>query len=191
MLFSVLSFGINIGMTMRNAWHNFVTNIPLRFILFGFINYILVSIQGSFQAMRDLNQYLHFGQWAVGHAHLALLGAFGLVGVGIMFWGVPKITGKPIFSEKLMSVTWWLAFGGFILFMIGMTTAGLVQSAAWSTGMTVATVLPLLPPYFIVRAIGGGIVVVAAYVFAVDIIMTFIQKPKTNPTEVQNGGSTQ
>jgi cbb3-type cytochrome oxidase subunit 1 len=52
-------------------------------------------------------------------------------------------------------------------------------------------VLPLLPPYFIVRAIGGGIVVVAAYVFAVDIIMTFIQKPKTNPTEVQNGGSTQ
>jgi cbb3-type cytochrome oxidase subunit 1 len=41
----------------------------------------------------------------------------------------------------------------------------------------VAQVLPFLEPYFILRAIGGGIVVVSAFLFAINIIMTFLSKP--------------
>lgn len=179
MMFSVLAFAANIGMTMRGAWNKLFSNVPLRFIVFGFINYILVSVQGSFQALQSMNVYLHFGQWPVGHAHLSLLGAFGFAAMGAMFWLVPKITGKKIFSEKLMNITWWISFGGFILFFIGMTVAGLVQNAGWFQHMTIAQVLPMLTPYFVLRAIGGGIVVISAYLFAANIIMTFLYKPKT------------
>lgn len=177
MMFSVLTFAVNIGMTLRGSWRNVIDNVPLRFMVFGFINYILVSIQGTFQGLRTTNIYLHFSQWPVGHAHLALLGAFGFTAAGATFWLVPRITGKKLFSKALMDWSWWLGFTGFIFFMAAMTVAGLVANAGWYMHMTVATVLPTLFIYFVVRAIGGGMIVVAAYIFAIDIIMTFLSKP--------------
>jgi cytochrome c oxidase cbb3-type subunit I/II len=177
MMFSVLTFGTNIGMTIRGSWNKIFSNVPLRFIVFGFINYIFVSIQGTFQAFREMNQYLHFSQWPVMHSHLALYAAMGISIMGVMFWLVPRITGKRLFSKKLMDVTWWVSFMGYIVFMAGMMLAGLVANSGWYAHMTVAQVLPLLGPYFVVRAVGGGIVVVSAFLFAINIIATFLSKP--------------
>jgi cytochrome c oxidase cbb3-type subunit I/II len=191
MMFSVLTFGANIGMTIRGAWHNIFSNVPLRFIVLGFINYIFVSIQGTFQAFRDMNIYLHYSQWPVMHSHLSLYAAFGITIMGIMFWVVPRITGKQLFSKKLMDVTWWVTFLGFIVFMAGMMLAGLVQNAGWFTHMTIAQVLPTLEPYFILRAIGGGIVVVSAFLFAFDIILTIISKQKVHLGTSETPGGVQ
>ena len=177
MMFSVLTFGTNIGMTIRGAWHKIFSDVPLRFIVFGFINYIFVSIQGTFQAFRDMNLYLHFSQWPVMHSHLALYASMGISIMGVMFYLVPRITGKRLFSKKLMDVTWWITFMGYIVFMAGMMLAGLVANSGWYSHMTIAQVLPFLEPYFIVRAAGGGIVVVSAFLFAINIIATFLSKP--------------
>ena len=177
MMFSVLTFGTNIGMTIRGAWHKIFSDVPLRFIVFGFINYIFVSIQGTFQAFRDMNLYLHFSQWPVMHSHLSLYASMGIAIMGAMFYLVPRITGKRLFSKKLMDVTWWITFMGFIVFMAGMMLAGLVANSGWYSHMTIAQVLPFLEPYFIVRAAGGGIVVVSAFLFAINIIATFLSKP--------------
>jgi cytochrome c oxidase cbb3-type subunit I/II len=186
MMVSVLTFAVNIGMTLRKSWHQIITNMPLRFIVFGFICYIFVSIQGSFQGLRSTNLYLHFSQWPVGHAHLALLGAFAFTAVGVTFWLVPRITGKKLYSDKLMSVTWWLSFTGFIFFMSGMTIAGIVANSAWAQHMTVASALPMLQPHFVVRAIGGGVIVVAAYIFAYTIIRTFLSQSPANTIPAPN-----
>jgi cytochrome c oxidase cbb3-type subunit I/II len=187
MMFSVLTFGANIGMTLRGAWHNIFSNVPLRFIVFGFLCYIAVSIQGTFQAFRDMNLYLHYSQWPVMHSHLSLYAAFGVTIMGVMFWVVPRVTGKKLFSKRLMDVTWWVTLLGFTIFMAGMMLAGLEANAAWFTHMTVAQALPFLTPYFIVRAIGGGIVVVSAFLFAINIIMTFLSKPlvRHEPVKVE------
>jgi cytochrome c oxidase cbb3-type subunit I/II len=188
MMFSVLTFGTNIGMTIRGAWDNIFSNVPLRFILFGFINYIFVSIQGTFQAFRDTNLYLHFSQWPVMHSHLALYAAFGIAIMGCMFWLVPRITGKKLYSKKLMDITWWITFMGFIIFMAGMMLAGLVANASWYAHLTIAQTLPDLQPYFILRAIGGGIVVVSAFLFAINIIMTFLSKPLIHHKNLETYG---
>jgi len=190
MLFSVLSFGVNVGMTMRGAWHTILRSVPLRFMVFGFICYILVSLQGSFQALRSMNLYLHFSQWPVGHAHLALLGGFGFAVVGVMYYVVPRIKRRPIYSSRLMGVTWWIAFGGFIIFFLGMSLAGLVQNSAWFTHMTIAQALPFLTPYFVVRAIGGGMVVVAGYLFAINIILTLMGRTSGKGPMMESGGMT-
>ena len=177
MMISVLTFATNIGMTLRGAWDSVWSNVPLRFIVFGFINYILVSIQGTFQAFRDMNLYLHYSQWPVMHSHLALYGSFAITIMGIMYFLVPRLSGRKLWSKKLMDVSWWLTLLGFIIFMAGMMLAGLVVNASWFTHQTVVQALPMLTPYLIVRAIGGGIVVVSAFLFAIDIIMTIFSKP--------------
>ena len=188
MMFSVLTFGVNIGMTVRGAWHKIWSNVPLRFIMFGFINYIFVSIQGTFQAFRDTNLYLHFSQWPVMHSHLALYASFGIAIMGGMFWLVPRITGKKLYSKKLMDVTWWVTLMGFVTFMAGMMLAGLVANSQWYQHLTVVQALDALRPYYILRAIGGGIVVVSAFLFAIDIIATFFSKPLVHPQNVENYG---
>jgi cytochrome c oxidase cbb3-type subunit I/II len=191
MMFSVLTFATNIGMTIRGAWHTILNNVPLRFIVFGFINYIFGSIQGSFQALREANVYLHFSQWPVMHSHITLYASFGITIMGAMFWVVPRITGKKLYSKKLMDVTWWVTLMGYIVFMAGMMLAGLVANAPWYTRMTIAQALPFLTPYFILRAIGGGMVVVSAFLFAANIIATFLSKPLVRREDLEMEGVAQ
>ena len=176
MMFSVITFAVNIGMTVRQAWHHVIYDVPLRFMAFGFLNYIFVSMQGTLQGLRTTNAYLHFSQWPVGHAHMALLGAFGFTSVGLIYWLVPKITGNRLYSRSLMNWSWWVAFTGYFFFMFAMTVAGLVANAQWIQHMTIAQALPTLRVYFILRAIGGGTIVIGAYIFAFDVILTFLGK---------------
>jgi cytochrome c oxidase cbb3-type subunit I/II len=178
MVVPVITFAVNILLTMRGTWGVLVKDIPFRFIFAGFAMYALASFQGSFQSFRTTNAYLHFSQWPVGHAHLALLGGFGFLSAGLLYWLVPKVIGKSIYSRKLTSLSFWLAFLGFIVFFSAMSIAGLVANSAWWEHVNLVAVLPLLRPHFIYRAIGGGMIVVAAYILAYNILMTFVAATK-------------
>ena len=62
-----------------------------------------------------------------------------------------------------------------------MIVGGLVANAQWIQHMTVASTLPTLRVYYILRAMGGGTIVIGAYVFAVNIFMTYLSKPSEKP----------
>ncbi len=181
MMIPVLAFITNILLTMRGSWNRFVESIPLRFILIGAFFYFLVSAQGTFQAMRDINMYLHFSQWPVGHAHLALLGSFGFLVMGTIYFIIPRVTGREIFSMRLASYHFWFTILGFVLFFASMTNLGLIQSSGWTQNITIVIVLPQLKPLFIVRALGGGTIILGQYIFFYNIMMTLRGKPAQEP----------
>jgi cytochrome c oxidase cbb3-type subunit I/II len=175
MMVPVLAFLVNIGLTMRGSWHKLTGNAALQFAFAGFVMYFLGSLQGSLQALRDTNAFLHFSQWPVGHAHLSLLGGFGFLAVGAAFFLVPRLTGFKIYSRGLMTLTWWVAFIGFLSFFAAMTVAGLQQNANWWEHINVTETLPILRVSFVWRAVSGGIVILAAFMWAYNIIMTFVR----------------
>ena len=158
MMVPVLAFLVNIGLTMRGSWHKLVGNTPLQFIFAGFVMYILVSIQGTLQGLRSTNAYLHFSQWPVSHSHLALLGGFGFLAVGAMFFLVPRILKTRLYSLNLMRWSWWLAFIGFLSFFASMVVTGLQQNANWWAHINVVETLPTLQTDLVWRAISGGVV---------------------------------
>ena len=82
LLIPVTAFVINMFMTVRGSWRKAFYSIPLRFALTGAFWYMAVSLQGSSQALRGFNQFIHFTNWTVAHAHLALLGLRRLHDVG-------------------------------------------------------------------------------------------------------------
>ncbi len=174
MLVPVLVFGVNLGVTLRDSWRKMPGNPVLMFLVAGFWMYLLGSVQGTFQGLRSTNLYLHFSQWPVSHSHLTLLGAFGFLSAGLALWIVPRLKSFRIFSFQLMRYSWWMAFTGFFLFFLAMVIAGLIQNANWFDHINVIETLPTLRIPFIIRAITGGIVVVAAYMVAVNVILTFI-----------------
>jgi cytochrome c oxidase cbb3-type subunit I/II len=186
MLVPILAVTVNIGITMKGSWQKLIGNHPLQFIFAGFVMYILASVQGSLQALRDTNAFLHFSQWPVGHAHLALLGGFGLLAVGGAYYLIPKITGYKIYSQGLMRLSWWVAFIGFLSFFAAMTVVGLQQNSNWWSHINVIESLPVLRVGFVWRAVSGGVVIVAAFIFGYNIIMTFFKgKPQTEASELE------
>jgi cytochrome c oxidase cbb3-type subunit I/II len=173
MFVPVLAFATNILLTMRGGVARLFHDVPLRFMATGFFFYILVSFQGSLQALRSTNAYTHFSQWPVGHAHLALLGGFGFLSVGVGYWLANNLTEKRMYSDYLMRITYWIMTTGFLIFFAGMTIAGLVANSAWWIHMGIAPVLPMLKVHFIVRAVGGGMVFIGACLFSINVLLTF------------------
>ncbi|KAF0209394.1 MAG: cbb3-type cytochrome c oxidase subunit I [Actinomycetota bacterium] len=169
----VLTFAVNILLTTRGVRMPY-KDTTFRFIMAGFFMYIGVSLQGSFQALRTTNAYLHFSQYPVAHAHLALTGAMGFTVVGLALRLVPLVCKRELWNRKLLDITWWVAITGFITFFTGMTLAGLVANAAWWNQIQVVPTLPLLPVHFFIRAVGGGMVVTAAYLFGFNLFMTML-----------------
>ena len=183
MILPVVAFMMNIFLTMRGNWNRFVTSIPLRFVVTGWAAYILVSYQGSHQALRAVNLITHFTQYVPGHAHLALLFFSASVLMGGVYHALPRILNCRLYSRTLANVQYSVYVVGFVFFFTGFILTGLVQGTNWlHQGLPVWSVLPGLRPYMALRAAGGALVVVSFALFAVNVLATAMQrKPVSRP----------
>lgn len=176
MILPVVAFMMNILLTMRGNWNRIISSIPLRFVVTGWAAYILVSYQGSHQALKGINELTHFTQYVPGHAHLSLLFFAASVIMGAAYYVIPRICGCQLFSRRLANIQYSLYFVGFIFFFGGFLLTGLVQGSAWvHQGLPVWSVLPGLWPYMALRASGGALVVTSFILFTYNIWATALQ----------------
>lgn len=178
LLVPVFSALTNFFMTMKGKWHMLATDMTLRFVITSTIWYYITCIQGPFQATRWINWYIHFTQWVVGHAHLALLGAFSFISVASIYYGLPRLTGRPWYSQGLIRAHYWLKTLGFSIMLLSLTTAGLIQSAGWAFGMPVDQWSLQIRPYWIIRAFSGVMIVLGQVLFAYNAYRTLYTPAK-------------
>ena len=172
----VFAFSTNLFMTMRGQWGQMLENTPLRFVLTGAFFYLAASFQGTIQSFMAVNRFVHFTQWTVAHAHLALLGAFGFIASGATLYMVPQIVRKPIWSRNFADVQYWLMLVGINGFFWALTAAGLAQASAWVTlGEQVTKAYPVVKPYFFLRSAFGGMIVVGVWMQLINVIQTVRQ----------------
>jgi cytochrome c oxidase cbb3-type subunit 1 len=192
MVLPVVAFMMNIFLTMRGNWNRFVTSIPLRFMVTGWAAYILVSYQGSHQALRSINLITHFTQYVPAHAHLALLFFSASAVMGGVYHALPRILDCRLYSRVLANVQYSVYVVGFAFFFGGFVLTGLVQGTDWlHQGLPVWSVLPGLRPYMALRAAGGALVVVSFALFAVNVLATAIQrKPVSRPAPTASAPAT-
>jgi cbb3-type cytochrome c oxidase subunit I len=183
MILPVAAFMMNIFLTMRGNWNRFMTSVPLRFIITGWAAYVLVSFQGSQQALRGINLLTHFTQYVPGHAHFALMFFAASTLFGLMYHAIPRIYNCRLYSTRLANVQYSLYVVGFVFFFGGFLLTGLLQGSAWlHEGLPVWSVLPGLRPYMALRASGGGLLVISFALFAFNMIATVVQRrPAIHP----------
>ncbi len=180
MVLPVVAFMMNILLTMRGNWNRFMASIPLRFVVTGWLSYVLVSYQGSHEALRGINLLTHFTQYVPGHAHLALLFFGASVVIGGMYYVVPRVYDCRIYSRTLANVQYSLYCIGFLFFFSGFILSGLVQGTNWlHQGLPVWSVLPGLRPYMALRASGGILLVLSFVLFAVNAFATVWRRHPT------------
>jgi len=169
-----MAFLINIWYTARGKLGEVHADIGAKFVFTGTIMYFFVSIQGSIMALPAVQRITHFNNWVVAHAHVGVLGFAGMIALGGLYYILPRITGRPLYSRLLADLQYWLVLIGVTGFTVVLTIAGLIQGNAWYNGETVYRVLAEIHMYYIVRASLGLIVFSAAIIGVYNILRTLL-----------------
>ena len=144
------------------------------------ILFMFGGIGGLVNASYNINLVIHNTTWVSGHFHLTVATAVTLSFMGITYWLVPYLTGRTLWKPKWALVQAWLWFIGMMIFSNAMHTLGLL-GAPRRTPLGLA---PYIPPEWNARllqtAVGGAILLIAAYLYVLIIIATaFSKKPAT------------
>lgn len=172
MVIPVLTVLVNFFKTMDEEWWRIPGNTPLKFLTMAMICYLITCIQGPLQATRAINAYLHFSQWVVGHAHMALLGTFTFIQVAMMYYAIPRVLKRPLYSERIANIQFWISVIAFSLFFLSLTIAGLQQAAGWSSQVMVQYTSLWLKPMYFVRTLSGAALVFSFCLFVYNILQT-------------------
>ena len=176
MVIPVMVFLINIWYTVRGRLGDIHADIGAKFVFTGTIYYFFVNIQGSMMALPDVQRITHFNNWVVAHAHVGVLGFAGVTALGGLYFILPRITGRPLYSKFLADLQYWLVLIGITGFAIVLTIVGLIQGQAWYNGETLYRTLPEIQPYYVTRASLGLMIVVGAYLGLYNIVRSVFSK---------------
>jgi cytochrome c oxidase subunit 1 len=153
----------------------------LAMILFAF-----GGISGLTNASYNVNLVVHNTVWVAGHFHLTVGTAATLSFIGILYWMLPKLTGKQLFNKRLAVWQGWLWFAGMLLFSNGYHMLGLGYGAPRRTMLGAAPyALPEWQPFLIEAAIGATILFISGLFFFINVLGTvFASKPLTEAVEM-------
>jgi len=181
MVIPVMAFLINIWYTARGKLGLIHEDIGGKFVFTGTIMYFIVSIRGSMMALPDVQRVTHFSHWVVGHAHVGVLGFAGMIALGGLYFTIPRITGRPLFSRFLADLQYWMILIGVSGFAIVLTISGLIQGHAWLNGETVYRILPQIHIYNIIRASLGLLIFLTAISGFYNIHKSLFSAPGETP----------
>ena len=174
MVIPVMVFLINIWYTAKGKLGEIHADIGAKFVFAGTIMYFFVSIQGSIMALPQVQRVTHFNNWVVGHAHIGVLGFAAMIALGGLYFIIPRITGRPLYSRLLADLQYWLILIGVVGFTVVLTTVGLIQGNAWLNGETVYRVLPEIHLYYVLRASLGVLIFSSAIIGLYNIIRSLL-----------------
>lgn len=104
-------------------------NAPAFYFLLGsaVLELVGAGILGFVMTFALTNVWSH-GTWVTGgHAHLALFGTFGMLGIGAAYWAVPAIRNVPHFDQRLGKLAFWLVFTGILGVALSFAFGGTIQ----------------------------------------------------------------
>jgi cbb3-type cytochrome oxidase subunit 1 len=88
------------------------------------------------------------------------------------YYIIPKVTGRKIYSKKLAVLHFWLTLIGWILMLVSLTIAGLIQAAGWHFSIAMDQWAFEQEPYMLVRFISGLMITLGQVFFLFNIYKT-------------------
>jgi cytochrome c oxidase subunit 1 len=136
------------------------------------------GVGGLILASFNVNMVVHNTAYVVGHLHLTVGTAVMLTFVGITYWLVPHLAGRPLWSTKLALAQVWLWFAGVMLFsptlhelgLRGMPRRTMIGHAAYLQADW-KTLLPLV-------GIGGALMFLSMLGYFLNMVLTVVASPR-------------
>jgi cytochrome c oxidase cbb3-type subunit 1 len=110
-----------------------------------------------------VNSLSHYTDWTIGHVHSGALGWVAMISIGSMYYLIPRLFGRAeMHSVKLITVHFWVATIGVVLYIAAMWIAGVMQGLMWRAvnpdGTLTYTFVESVKstyPFYAIRLLGG------------------------------------
>jgi cytochrome c oxidase cbb3-type subunit I len=174
LMIPVWSLVWNFLATMKGQWHQLKDNVPIKFLMAGTIFYLLTCFQGPMHSLRTVNAIVSKTDWIVGHAHMAVLGAFSFFAIGSAYYCIPRMLKTKLHSDALANATFWLWLIGGLSFFVSLWIGGFLQGLQWND-VTIPFIdtVKFIKPYWLVRLVGGTLMFVGIVIFFWNILATY------------------
>ena len=159
----------NLLLSLRGSSGTASKDVPLRFVWFGVISYLVVSLQGSIQAFMPINRVIHFTDWVIGHSHLAMIGFGSFVALGGIAHMWQHIPGTR-YNERMMNWSFWLLATGLTLMITDLTIAGLVEAQVWESSAPWIDSVRAVASYWLVRTFSGLPILAGFLLFWISLV---------------------
>ncbi len=170
---------INGIMTLSGAWQKLRTDPILKFLIVSVSFYGMSTFEGPMMSIKTVNALSHYTDWTIGHVHSGALGWVGMVSIGAMYFLIPRLFGRQIYSVKLIETHFWISTIGIVLYISSMWIAGVMQGLMWRAVNTDGTLtysfvesVQAMHPFYIVRTLGGLFFLVGMLLMAFNLWKT-------------------
>ncbi|WP_322031022.1 cytochrome o ubiquinol oxidase subunit I [Paraburkholderia sp. J76] len=163
--------------TMYRGRVHFTT--PVLWTIGFMVTFSIGGMTGVMMAIPGADFVLHNSLFLVAHFHNAIIGGvvFGYL-AGLQYW-FPKVFGlKP--SEKLGKASFWCWFVGFYVAFVPIYVLGFMGATRRTNHYDV----PEWHPYFVVAAIGAGIIALGVVFQVLLWVMAFVNRNKAECKDV-------
>jgi len=186
MLFSLIllapSWGgmINGIMTLSGAWHKLRDDPILKFLITSLSFYGMSTFEGPMMSIKTVNALSHYTDWTIGHVHSGALGWVAMISIGTIYYLLPRLFGRPeMHSVKLITVHFWVATVGVVLYIASMWIAGVMQGLMWRSVNADGTLaysfvesVKVSYPFWGIRFLGGLLFLVGMLIMAYNMFKT-------------------
>jgi cbb3-type cytochrome oxidase cytochrome c subunit/cytochrome c2 len=159
----------NLLLSLRGSSGTASKDVPLRFVWFGVVSYLVVSLQGSVQAFMPVNRFIHFTDFVIGHSHLAMIGFASFIALGGIAHLWQRIPGTR-YNERAMNWSFWLLAFGLTLMIADLTIAGLVEAQVWQSSAPWIDSVRAVASYWLVRTFSGLPILAGFLLFWISLI---------------------
>ncbi len=122
----------NLLLSLRGSSGVVARDVALRFTWLGIVAYLIVSLQGSLQALQPVNRFIHYSDWVIGHSHLAMIGFASFTAIGGVLFVWQRTPGLR-YNAWAAEWSFWLLTVGLTAMVADLTVAGLVQGELWQS----------------------------------------------------------
>jgi cytochrome c oxidase cbb3-type subunit I/II len=144
----------NLLLSLRGSSAKIGSDVALRFTWFGVVAYLVVSIQGSVQAIMPINSFIHFSDWVIGHSHLAMIGFASFTAAGALAHMWSRMPGVR-YNRRAMEWAFWLLTVGLAIMVVDLTSAGLVEGQLWVSHAPWIDSVRAVYPFWLTRILAG------------------------------------
>ena len=177
---------INGLLTLSGAWDKLRTDPVLRMMVVSVAFYGMSTFEGPLMSIKAVNSLSHYTDWTIGHVHSGALGWVGYISFGAIYCLVPWLWNKKsLYSDRLVNWHFWISTLGIVLYITAMWVSGILQGLMWRAYTPLGFLeysfietVAAMKPFYVIRALGGGLFLAGALIMAYNLWMTVRGAPE-------------
>ena len=95
--------------------------------------YGMATFEGPMMSIKTVNALSHYTDWTIGHVHAGALGWVAFITIGALVLPDPAPVGPDaeMYSIRLITLHFWVATLGIVLYISSLWIAGVMQGLMW------------------------------------------------------------